>query len=155
MTEQRPRGGGWVLPEEPRGRPQVPRSLQLAAVLLLGLGGMLALFGMVWLGVTAALRVDPEYQGQVDLDALGALATVGLLAMFVGIAQVVAGIGVLRLRRSSRLFGIVGALAGQERRNDLRVDRGAAVADSPDRVNEIGDLADAVFEQIAGSLRRV
>jgi hypothetical protein len=106
------RPGHWERPEPGSDLRPPPRSLQVAGVLLIGLGGMLGLVGAVWLMVAGALQLDPELSGQVDLEALGVLATVGFVAMVGGLAQVVAGIGVLRLRPAARVSGIVSALLG-------------------------------------------
>jgi hypothetical protein len=149
--DERPRRDGWERPQERSepGQPP-PRSLQVAAVLLIGLGAILAFVGVIWLGVTATLQVDPDYRGQLDLDALGALAAIGFAGTFVGIAQVVAGIGVLRLRRSSRLFGIVSALGGA-----VALGLGAVFAATGafDRVLRDGELSppDVVVICLAGA----
>jgi hypothetical protein len=101
----------WVLPDEPRGRPPIPRSILLAGVLLIALGLLVAPLGPLLVGVAGALQLDPELaELNVPLEVVRTISSIGVLALFGGVFQLVAGIGVLLLRRWARTLGIGVAL---------------------------------------------
>ena len=45
--------------------------------------------------------------------------------------------------------------APEQRRDDLRIDRGSTAGDTPHRVHELADIANAIFEQVSHLLRRL
>ena len=101
----------WVLPDEPRRRPPLPRSILLAGVLLVALGLLVAPLGPLLVGVAGALQLDPELaELNVPLEVVRTMSSIGVLALFGGVFQLVAGIGVLLLRRWARGLGIGVAL---------------------------------------------
>ena len=61
----------------------------------------------------------------------------------------------LALARGERGERVVAPVPGEQRRDDDRVDRRAAVRDAPHGADELLDVADAVLEQVAGALGRV
>ena len=97
----------WVLPDEPRRRPPLPRSILVAGIILVALGLLVAPLGPLLVGVAGALQLDPELaELNVPLEVLRTLSSVGLLALVGGIVQIVAGIGVLLVRRWARGLAI-------------------------------------------------
>ena len=59
----------------------------------------------------------------------------------------------LALARGQVVERVAAPGAGEELRDDLRVDHGAAGGDAVDGVEEVADVGDAVLEQVADAAR--
>ena len=80
-------------------------------MLLIALGLLVAPLGPLLVGIAGALQLDPELaELNVPLEVVRTMSSIGVLALFGGVFQLVAGIGVLLLRRWARTLGIGVAL---------------------------------------------
>jgi hypothetical protein len=113
--------GAWAPPIRPPRRP-LPGSLLAAGVLLLigagmaGLtGGLMfltgAMFGQLPTNIDPGNLTEEEFRASMDL-ARGLILGLGVGALLVALAHLLAGIGVLRRRGWGRILGLVVAILG-------------------------------------------
>jgi hypothetical protein len=113
--------GAWAPPVQPPRRP-LPGSLLAAGVLLLigaglaGLTGVLmfltgAMFDQLPANIDTGNLTEEEFRASMDL-ARGFILGLGVGALLVALAHLLAGIGVLRRRGWGRILGLVVAILG-------------------------------------------